>query len=81
MGALRLEDDDKFTVAERSAISLVFERLRTSGKPPLLLYCSDLDGHPLVVFSGIFTEEDTEFIGTVMTEALCIVNERHAAAQ
>jgi hypothetical protein len=67
MGITQFDFDDRFTPAERASISLLFDRLRRDAILPLMLYCVDHHGWPLVVFSGVFDGPTAEWIGDSVT--------------
>lgn len=68
MGTANFQWDDRFTVAERASIALLFDRLARNAIAPLMLYCVDHNGFPLVVFNGRFSEPTVEHIGAELTE-------------
>jgi hypothetical protein len=70
VGPTKLEHDERFTVAERASISLLFDRLERDGITPLMLYCVDRHGYPLAVFATPFTPEVNEALGEAVTGAM-----------
>lgn len=77
MGAEYLQWGDRFTVAERASVSLLFERLARNAIAPLLLYCVDHNGVPLVVFNGQFSKPTMEHIVVELTELFAATPENN----
>lgn len=79
MATIRLADNEQFSPAVRASMMLLFERLHADRIEALVFFCSDKDGHPLVVFNGAFTDAACEFLGDALTGIIAMAEVKDSA--